>query len=171
MRRSRILGLLAALVLWLKPAAGAAQAQSHETTMKKLTPVMFVQAIEPCIPFWTETLGFEKTMEVPSEDGTRLGFAAFQKGPVEVMYQTLESLAQDIPPLVEEAEAGTTFLFIEVSSVEELDRLDEALTAADAPRVMPRRKTFYGADEVAVRDPCGTVVTLAAFEAQGGEGS
>lgn len=55
--------------------------------------------------------------------------------------------------------------------MEELDRLDEAVTAAGAPRVIPRRKTFYGADEVVVRDPCGTVVTLAAFDAEGGEGS
>lgn len=66
--------------------------------MKKLTPVIFVEAIEPCVSFWTETLGFEKTIEVPSEDGSRLGFAAFQKGAAEVMYQTMDALIQDIPP-------------------------------------------------------------------------
>lgn len=138
--------------------------------MKKLTPVVFVDEIEPCLPFWTETLGFETTIEVPSEDGSRLGFAAFQNGNAEVMYQTRESLSEDVPPLAEEALGSPTFLFIEVDSVQELDRLDEALTAADAPRVIPRRKTFYGADEVVVRDPCGTVVTLAAFEEGAGEG-
>jgi len=30
--------------------------------MKKLTPVLFVEAIEPCLPFWTERLGFTKTV-------------------------------------------------------------------------------------------------------------
>lgn len=131
--------------------------------MKRLTPVVFVEAIEPCISFWTETLGFTKTMEVPSEDGERLGFAAFEKGGAQVMYQTLESLAEDIPPLAEEAGRAPTFLFVEVATGDELDGLDRALEEVGAPRPIARRTTFYGADEVVVRDPCGTVVVLAFF--------
>lgn len=150
------------------PTAGTAQATGDQTTMTKLTPVVFVNEIEPCIPFWTGTLDFEKTIEVPSEDGEGLGFASFEKGSAQVMYQTVESLAKDIPPLADEAGGGLAFLFVEVGSVEELDRLDGALAEAGTPRVIPRRKTFYGADEITVRDPCGTVVTLAAFEEAGG---
>lgn len=41
-------------------------------TMKKLTPVLAVDEIEPVLPFWIERLGFEKTVEVPQ--GDRLGF-------------------------------------------------------------------------------------------------
>lgn len=170
MRPRRTVGLTVLTALALGPGGAGAQAHpTPESTMKRLTPVIFVDEIEPCLSFWTDTLGFEQTMEVPAEDGTRLGFVAFQRGSAEVMYQTMESLAEDIPPLAEEVGRSPIFLFIEVATLEELDRLDEALTAADAPRPIPRRTTFYGADEVVVRDPCGTVVTLAFFGEGEGE--
>ena len=34
---------------------------------------MVVKEIEPCLPFWTDRLGFEVTVTVPHED--RVGFA------------------------------------------------------------------------------------------------
>jgi hypothetical protein len=37
--------------------------------MKKATPLISVDAIEPCLPFWTEALGFELDATVP-HDGT-----------------------------------------------------------------------------------------------------
>jgi hypothetical protein len=33
--------------------------------------------------------------------------------------------------------------------------------------VIPRRTTFYGADELIVREPAGNVVTFAQFSAEG----
>ncbi len=45
---------------------------------KKVTPVLFVEKIEEVIPFWTQHLGFVKTVEVP--DGDRLAFVALQQG-------------------------------------------------------------------------------------------
>jgi hypothetical protein len=33
--------------------------------MKKATPPISVDAIEPCLPFWTEGLGFELDATVP----------------------------------------------------------------------------------------------------------
>ncbi len=44
----------------------------------KITPVLFVNTIEPVIPFWVGRLGFEKTVEVPNGDG--LAFIILQKG-------------------------------------------------------------------------------------------
>ena len=35
----------------------------------KITPVLFVDAIEPGLPFWIDKLGFTKTVEVPGEGG------------------------------------------------------------------------------------------------------
>ena len=64
----------------------------QQSTMKKLTPVIMVDAIESCLPFW-ERLGFAKTAEVP--EGDRLGFVILQKDSVEVMYQTHESVEKD----------------------------------------------------------------------------
>ena len=82
-------------------------------TMKRLSPVLMVDAIEPCLAFW-ERLGFEKTAEVP--EGDKLGFVILAKDGIEVMYQTKASVQGDIPPLAK-TPTGATFLFIEVSDL------------------------------------------------------
>lgn len=124
--------------------------------MKKITPILLVDAIEPVLPFWTEALGFEVTTEVP--EGDRLGFVILRKGAVELMYQTQESVRNDVAVLADAPQRGS-FVFIEV---DDLDAIDDALASAE--RVVPRRKTFYGADELIVREPAGNVVTFARFE-------
>lgn len=121
-------------------------------TVKKLTPVLMVEAIEPCLAFWA-ALGFERTAEVP--EGDRLGFVILAKDGVELMYQTRASVAADLPPLAA-SPMGGTFLFLEVS---DLDAVIAAL--GGTPVLVPRRKTFYGMDEIGVREPGGNPVTFA----------
>lgn len=128
--------------------------------VKKLTPVLFVEKIEPVLPFWTEHLGFIKTVEVP-DDG-RLGFVILQQGDVEVMYQTYASAGKDLPQVLSEIRKGPTFLYIEV---ENLDALKPALQSADV--YLPERKTFYGAREIGVRDAAGHYLTFAEMSAAG----
>jgi uncharacterized glyoxalase superfamily protein PhnB len=118
--------------------------------LNKLTPVLVVDAIEPCLSFWTERLGFAKVAEVP--DGDRLGFVILAKDSVEVMYQTRESVRKDIPALASAA-GGATNLYIDVADVAAVER---AVKGAEV--IVPRRKTFYGADEIGVREPGGNVV-------------
>ena len=129
--------------------------------MNKVTPIMVVDEIEPCLPFWTDKLGFEVTATVPHED--KIGFAMLQKGGVELMYQSRASVDADLGAsgaperLGQELAGSTTSLFIEV------DRLDDVIAAlGDTPVLVPRRQTFYGMDEIFVRPPCGTVVGFAA---------
>lgn len=123
--------------------------------MQKLTPVPMVEEIEPALPFWVDRLGFEKTAEVPH--GERLGFVILQKGNVEIMYQTQASVADDVPALADSPMRGT-FLFVQVEDLDAVERALEGITP-----VVPRRKTFYGADELIVREPAGNVVTFAQF--------
>ena len=121
-------------------------------TVKKITTVLMVEAIEPCLPFWGR-LGFEKAMDVP--EGDRLGFAILVKDGTELMYQTKSSVAADNAAIAD-SPMGGTFLFIEVSD------LDAVITAATgAPVIMERRKTFYGMDEISYREPGGNAVTFA----------
>ena len=127
--------------------------QRAPSAMKKLTPVIMVEAIEPCLPFW-ERLGFTKTAEVP--EGDRLGFVILAKDGVEVMYQTHESVEKDAPGLVPRSRGTGAALFIEVADVE---RVEQALEGLEI--VVPRRKTFYGMDEIGVREPGGHVVMFA----------
>ena len=123
--------------------------------VKRITPVLLVQEIEPLIPFWVDRLGFAKTVEVP--DGNKLGFVLFQKGSVEVMYQTYSSVEKDAPPgMSGEARKGPTYLYVEV---ENLDAVVPAMK--DARLVMPVRTAFYGMKEFAVQDPGGHFITFA----------
>lgn len=123
---------------------------------KKLTPVLLTERIEPCLEFWTR-FGFEITAQVPL--GGVLGFVILQKDAVEVMYQTRASVAEDIPALADAPSRGA-FVFIEVDDIETIDG-----TVAESERVIPRRKTFYGSDEVVLREPAGNVVVFASMHA------
>lgn len=120
--------------------------------LKRITPIMVVEAIEPCLPFW-EALGFDRGPEVPH--GDRLGFVILEKSGLEIMYQTRASVADDVPALAGTPMGGTC-LFLEVM---DLDATIEAL--GDAPVIVPRRKTFYGMEEIGVREPGGNAVTFA----------
>ena len=123
--------------------------------VKRITPVLLVKEIEPLIPFWVGRLGFMKTIEVP--EGSKLGFVAFQKGAVQVMYQTYSSVEKDAPPsMCAEARKGPTYLYMEV------DDVDAALAAMkDVKIVMPVRTAFYGMREFGVQDPGGHFITFA----------
>jgi hypothetical protein len=123
--------------------------------LKKLTPILLVDTIEPSLPFWVEKLGFTKTTEVP--DGERAGFVILEQGGLEVMYQTLHSVQADVPALASTPGRGTV-LFIEVASIDEVQR---ALAGYEV--VVPRRRTFYGADEIFVREPGGHIIGFAQF--------
>jgi hypothetical protein len=129
-------------------------ASAAASTMKKLTPVLVVDDIEPCLPFWIDRLGFAKTVEVP--EGPKLGFVILTKDAVEVMYQSRESVEKDVPAMVPERDGHSIGLFVEVGDVAAVER---ALEGYDV--IVPRRKTFYGMDEVGVREPGGNAVIFA----------
>ena len=126
--------------------------------MRKLTPIIVVDSLEDALPFWTDRLAFEVTVTVPHED--RLGFAILERGDVQIMYQSRDSVAADLPPLADEVAGQTAVLFVEVGGLDELDAVGDALEGADV--IVLRRSTFYGMDEIFVRAPCGTVVGFAA---------
>jgi uncharacterized glyoxalase superfamily protein PhnB len=123
--------------------------------VKKITPVLLVNEIEPILPFWIDRLGFTKTIAVP--DGRKLGFVALEKGGTELMYQTFASVEKDAPPaMAAAARKGPTYLYLEV------DNLDDVLaTMKDVQKVMPERTAFYGMREFAVQDPSGHFITFA----------
>ena len=123
----------------------------------KSTPVLFVEAIEPSLPFWQERLGFQRPTEVP--DGDRLGFAILSNGGIEVMYQTIAMLKQDSAAHAVRFDNDRTFLFVEV---DDIGALAKALDGFEI--VMPRRETFYGSVEIGYREPGGHFVTFAQFK-------
>jgi uncharacterized glyoxalase superfamily protein PhnB len=122
--------------------------------VKKITPILFAQEIEPCVKFWTEQMGFTKTVDVP--EGNKLGFAILEKDGLELMYQSFASVEKDNPATAEAVKKGPAFLYVDV------ENLNDALTAAGkAEIVMPVRSTFYGAKEFGIKDPAGHYVIFA----------
>ena len=123
----------------------------------KLTPVLIVDAVEPCLAFWTERLGFRQANAVPGEDG-RLVFASAERDAVEVMYQSRASVLA-VEPEATRAErerdlAGHAIaLFLEVDDLTAVER-----AMAGVPVVQARHETFYGTAELYVREPDGTTV-------------
>ena len=148
--------LVAAAVAAAGSHPGPRPAEEKKPMVKKLTPVLFVAEIEPCLKFWTEQLGFQKIAEVP--EGNKLGFVMLQKGNVELMYQSYASVDKDWPATGQVARKGPTFLYIEV---EDLEAVKAAVKGAEV--VMPERTTFYGAREIGIKDPAGHYLTFAQF--------
>lgn len=134
-----------------------ASVNSAGPALGHLTPVLIVEAVEPCVAFWTERLGFNAENQVPGDDG-KLLFASVKKGDVEVMYQTRASVIAERPESASELTGHSTALFI---TTEDLDAVEKAV--AGAPVVTPRHTTFYGSTEIYVREPGGNTVGFAQF--------
>ncbi len=121
--------------------------------MKKLTPVLLVEQIEPCLEFWIEHLGFTKAMEIP--EGDALGFVMLQNGAVEVMLQSRASALKDEASLVaDEFHCGGASLYIEV------DDLDTYIKRLGDQVLVGPRTAFYGMREIFFRAPGGIVIGL-----------
>ena len=127
---------------------------ANKLVMKKLTPVLLVESIEPCLDLWVDRLGWTKTAEVP--EGDALGFVILAKDDVELMYQTWASVEKDLGHAPARATGTSTGIFIEVSNIDEVEK-----QLAGLPFVVPRRRTFYGMDEVGVAEAGGHTVVFA----------
>ena len=126
-------------------------------TVKKISPVLIVDAIEPVLPLW-DALGFARTAEVPH--GDRLGFVILAADGLEIMYQTADSVRDDAAAVMQGPRAlGAAALFIEVDDL----AAAEAKLPPGSDVVVRQRKTFYSSTETILRDAAGNVVTLAQF--------
>ena len=70
------------------------------------------------------------------------------------MRQTRASLGADLPAVAALGPASALYC--------DVDALDDAIAAAHGAEILvPRRTTFYGADEIWVREPTGAIVGFA----------
>ncbi|MBC8067044.1 MAG: VOC family protein [Deltaproteobacteria bacterium] len=125
---------------------------SNAPSLQKITANLVVEAIEPNLAFWVERLGFTVGVQVPH--GERLGFVILNHGELELMLQSRASVAEDVAPLADDRFRSVLYL-----RVGDLAPLRTALAGIDP--VVPERRTFYGADELIVRDPEGNVIFFA----------
>ena len=125
-----------------------------ESLFRKLTPVLMVDAIEPCLPLWLDRLGWEQTAAVP--EGDRLGFVILAKDGLELMYQSWASVEKDLGQRREHPPTTSVALYFEVADLADIERRIQGV-----PVALPRRRTFYGMDEIGVHEAGGHLVIFA----------
>jgi uncharacterized glyoxalase superfamily protein PhnB len=126
--------------------------------IRKVTPVLIVDRIEPLLPLW-DALGFARAAEVPH--GDVLGFVILTRDGVEIMYQTFDSVRGDEAKVLDGARAiGASAVFIEVEDREAI----AALIPTGTEIIVASRETFYGSTETVFRDGAGNVITFAQFK-------
>ena len=124
--------------------------------MKSIAPNIFVTDINKTIAFYTE-LGFSITTTVP-EDGDLI-FAMMTCGSVVFMFQTFESLGNELPAISRQ-KGGSLLLYIQTSGIRAFFE-----TIKDKVTVLKGlEKTFYGATEFSIEDNNGYVLTFAEDE-------
>lgn len=118
--------------------------------LSKLTTLLVVESIEPCLSTW-EALGYAVAARVP--EAGPLGFVILAGPAGELMLQTRESLAEDLPVVAERRPSHV--LYGDVPSLADAKR---SLPAAKV--LVAQRKTPYGATEAWLALEDGSVLGL-----------
>ena len=127
--------------------------------MESLSPNIFVTDINKTIEFYT-LLGFEVAMSVP-ETGPDLVWAMMVKGNVSMMFQTMESLGEELPE-IKRTDGGSLLLYIKLQGIRAFfEDIKDKVTVLKG-----LEKTFYGATEFSILDNNKYVLTFAEDEAE-----
>jgi len=122
--------------------------------MESLSPNIFVKDINETIAFYKQ-LGFQLVMSVP-EDGSPLVWAMVMNGNVTFMFQTFDSLGDELPEL-RRTDGGSLLFYIKLRNI--LTFFEEV---KDKVTVVKRlEKTFYGATEFSILDNNNYLLTFA----------
>ena len=124
--------------------------------MKSVSPNIFVKDINKTIDFYKQ-LGFSVTTTVP-EEGNFI-FAMMTCGEVIFMFQTFESLGDELPT-VSRQNGGSLLLYIQTSEIRKyFDQVKDKVKV-----IKGLEKTFYGATEFSIEDNNGYLLTFAEDE-------
>jgi uncharacterized glyoxalase superfamily protein PhnB len=131
------------------------------TRLKKLTPNLMVEDVNRTIAFYKDILGFELLATQP-ESG-QFDWAMMKRNDVEMMFQARASLTGELPLFEGKAIDGSLTFFVEVEDVKGLyTNLKDKVTI-----VQDMHATFYGAQEFAIQDCNGYILTFAEFSTEG----
>jgi uncharacterized glyoxalase superfamily protein PhnB len=125
--------------------------------METLAPNIFTRDMKATVAFY-EQLGFKITMSVP-EEGDDLVWAMMVNGSVTLMFQTYESLTDDLPE-ISRTDGGSLLLYINLKDIQGFfEQIHSKVTVLKG-----LEKTFYGATEFSIKDNNGYVLTFAEHE-------
>src|SRR5689334_4852615 len=113
--------------------------------IKSITPVLFVDRVEPTRDFLMRA-GFTVLFDVP--EGDHLGFVGLAKDGVQVMVETRGNPNEGPKLQAITKQSRGAVIFIEV------DDLDAVIAAMRGAKVLvERHTTFYKADEISYEEP------------------
>jgi|GEM_PF-206286 Predicted enzyme related to lactoylglutathione lyase len=123
---------------------------------RTLSPNIGVKSVDETVCFYTETLGFNLLASVPSAEGKGLQWAMVAHGEVILMFQEIGNLKEEYPELADRPLLGALTFYVKMKNMHELyEKLkDTEYLAHDM------NKTFYGADEFAIMDNNGHILTI-----------
>lgn len=122
--------------------------------METISPNIFTNDMKGTIAFY-EILGFKTTMSVP-EDGDDKVWVMMVNGSVTMMFQTFESLAEDLPE-ISRKDGGSLLLYINLKDIKGFfEDIKDKVTVLKGLET-----TFYGATEFSIKDNNGYVLTFA----------
>jgi uncharacterized glyoxalase superfamily protein PhnB len=125
---------------------------------KNITPNLMTENVAETIAFY-ERLGFTATETVPKEGAQNSGglqFAILVKDNLMLMFQERESLTAEYPILKTDKTQSSITLYIIVEDVNTY--YDEIKSKYEVQSEL--HKTFYGAEEFAIKDNNGYVLTF-----------
>jgi lactoylglutathione lyase len=129
-------------------------AQTMTPFLESITPNLIVQDVNATVNYYKDQLGFQLIASVP-ESG-KLNWAMVQRNQVPLMFQSGESLQEDMPEL-KLTKGGVGTFFIRMTSIKEL--FNELKGKAEV--VVNMRDTFYGMREFTIKDINGYYLTFA----------
>ena len=123
---------------------------------KNITTNLMVASVDASVKFYQEILGLEVVASVPAKDQT-LQFAIIA---MTLMLQEKENLSEEYPILAAEKIQPSITLYITVENFEEF----YTTIKSNYPIYTEPHKTFYGANEFAITDPDGYVLTFTEYK-------
>lgn len=122
--------------------------------MESLSPNIFVKNMNATIAFY-QLLGFRSIMSVP-ETSDNFVWVMMTNGTVTFMFQTFESLAEDLPEIKRE-DGASLLLYINLKDIKGFFE-----SVKDKVKVLKGLETtFYGATEFSILDNNNYVLTFA----------
>jgi uncharacterized glyoxalase superfamily protein PhnB len=125
-----------------------------------------VEDVNLTLEYYQDILGYEFIMGVPRdskeiiiwwEKETPLDYAMVKQGNVEIMFQSRESLAHDLPLYKDEIMGASPTFYIEVNGVDDLyDRIKDKTRIVRGPY-----EAFYGMKEFYIQDCNGYIIGFA----------
>lgn len=126
---------------------------------KSITTNLMVASVDASVKFYKEVLGLEVVASVPAKDQT-LQFAILGKEAMTLMLQEKSNLSEEYPILAAEKIQPSITLYITVENFEKF----YADVKSSHPIYTEPHTTFYGAQEFAITDPDGYVLTFTEYK-------